>query len=45
VSTVDMEWLKSLYAGRNEVSETEIRDGLAQRPESNTRNVTIIRSA
>ena len=31
VAQSDMEWLKSLYAGRNEVSETEIRDALAQR--------------
>lgn len=46
VSTVDMEWLKGLYDGRNEVSETEIREALAQRVDQpDMRNVTIIRSA
>ncbi len=41
VAAVDMEWLKSLYAGREEVSDAEIRGALGERPETGARVVSM----
>ena len=46
VATVDMDWLKSIFAGRSEVLETELREALDRRDFSEaSAHVVAIRSA
>src|SRR5436190_7623377 len=46
VTTVDMDWLKAVYAGRDEMLDTELREALAQRVQfQDTNRVVSMRSA